>query len=313
MQVKQLLNRLQKFKSFVYEHVRLIETSETLIIEAIIRPRAHSRPCCSQCTRPGPGYDTLAVRRFEFVPLWGLPVFFVYAPRRVECSRCGVRVERLPWATGTHHLTTPSAWFLARWAKRMSWQEVAEAFQTSWDHVFRSVEMAGTWGRAHMDLVVSANDAVSVGAHEERRSYAARASGAFVELVSRQREPVEWQRRGPEYQSQIDDQKRLWFSNISWDRNRLISYTWSFTRTRSHPQILLKSQNFLEGRKIISSPIDCPRQAPMPSRLRKMARNPRPAKTFGLTAAQFDLLEFFQVPLIPSPRTASRAVAGATY
>ncbi len=85
-------------------------------------------------------------------PLWGLPVFFVYAPRRVECPRCGVRVEQLPWAEGKHPLTTPSAWFLARWPKRVSWQEVAEAFQTSWDHVFRSVDMAVTWGRAHRDL-----------------------------------------------------------------------------------------------------------------------------------------------------------------
>ena len=54
-------------------------------------------------------------------------MFFV-APRRVECSRCGVRVEWLPWAEDKHHLTTTYAWFLARWAKRLSWQEVAEAF-----------------------------------------------------------------------------------------------------------------------------------------------------------------------------------------
>jgi hypothetical protein len=25
-------------------------------------------------------------------------VFLVYAPRRVECTRCGVRVEEMPWA-----------------------------------------------------------------------------------------------------------------------------------------------------------------------------------------------------------------------
>jgi len=152
MQVKQILNRLQTFKSFVYETVRFVEIAETQIIEVAIRPRAHSLPCCSRCTRPGPGSDTLPSRRVEFVPLWGLPVFFVSAPRRVECPRGGVRVERLPWAEGKHHLTTTYAWFLARWAKRLSWQEVAGAFHTSWDHVFRSVEMAVTWGRAHMDL-----------------------------------------------------------------------------------------------------------------------------------------------------------------
>jgi transposase len=43
-------------------------------------------------------------------------------------------------------------WFLARWAKRLSWQEVATVFRTSWDQVFRSVAMAVAWGRDHVDL-----------------------------------------------------------------------------------------------------------------------------------------------------------------
>src|SRR5207245_5606627 len=43
-------------------------------------------------------------------------------------------------------------WFLAGWAKRLSWQEAARVFRTSWDQVFRSVAMAVAWGRAHVDL-----------------------------------------------------------------------------------------------------------------------------------------------------------------
>jgi transposase len=72
--------------------------------------------------------------------------------RRVDCLRCGVCVEIVPWAEGKNQLTKTYAWFLARWAKRMSWKEVAEAFQTIWEHVFRSVEMAVTWGREHVNL-----------------------------------------------------------------------------------------------------------------------------------------------------------------
>lgn len=49
-------------------------------------------------------------------------------------------------------MTDTYAWFLARWAKRLSWKEVAEVFHTSWEKVFRSVEMAVEWGRAHRDL-----------------------------------------------------------------------------------------------------------------------------------------------------------------
>ena len=58
----------------------------------------------------------------------------------------------MPWAAGKHQLTETYAWFLAGWARRLSWKEVAEAFRTTWDHVFCSVEMAVTWGRARQDL-----------------------------------------------------------------------------------------------------------------------------------------------------------------
>ena len=33
---------------------------------------------------------------------------------------------------------TTYAWFLARWAKRLSWRETAATFRTSWDSVFRT-------------------------------------------------------------------------------------------------------------------------------------------------------------------------------
>ena len=150
MLVKTILNRIQKHSCFVYRAIVLSEQEEAIEID--IRPRANSRPICSGCERAGPGYDTLEPRRFEFVPLWGFQVFFIYAMRRVDCSLCGVRVESVPWAKGKHHLTDTYAWFLARWAKRMSWKEVAEVFRTTWDNVFRSVQMAVGWGRQHMDL-----------------------------------------------------------------------------------------------------------------------------------------------------------------
>lgn len=152
MLLKTILNRVQKQPGFVYGAVRFVEARGAVGVEVEIRRRVGGRPTCSGCARPGPGYDTLPARRFEFVPLWGLAVFFSYAMRRVECRTCGVRVETVPWAEGKHHLTTTYAWFLARWAKRLSWTEVAEAFRTTWEHVFHSVEMAVTWGRDHCDL-----------------------------------------------------------------------------------------------------------------------------------------------------------------
>jgi transposase len=152
MQIKTILNRVQKFKSFVYGAVRWVEGAAVPTLEVEIQPRSNSRPVCSECGHRRPGYDTLPERRFEFIPMWGNQVFFLYAPRRAECPTCGIRVERMPWVAGKHRLTEAYAWFLAGWAKRLSWKEVGEAFRTTWDHVFHSVEMAVSWGRAHQDL-----------------------------------------------------------------------------------------------------------------------------------------------------------------
>lgn len=152
MQLKTILNRVEKHRSFVYGKAEVVETERGPTIEIEIRPRANGRAVCSGCEQPGPGYDTLPVRRFEFVPLWGILVFFLYAMRRVDCRTCGVKVEQVPWAKGKQRITTSYAWFLASWAKRLSWSEVAVRFRTSWDTVFRSVEMAVAWGRAHMDM-----------------------------------------------------------------------------------------------------------------------------------------------------------------
>jgi len=62
-------------------------------------------------------------------------------------------VESVPWAEGKQTLTTAYMQFLAAWAKRLSWQEVAVVFKTSWGKVFRSVEWAVQWGLAHRDML----------------------------------------------------------------------------------------------------------------------------------------------------------------
>jgi transposase len=151
MQLKTILNRVQKHASFVYDDARFVEGASA-VLEIDIRPRMGSRATCSGCGKRGATYDTRPPRRFQFVPLWGIQVFFVYPMRRVDCHRCGVKVEQVPWAEGKSPITTRYAWFLAGWAKRMSWKEVAEAFRTSWDCVYQAVQLAVAWGLAHRDL-----------------------------------------------------------------------------------------------------------------------------------------------------------------
>ena len=111
MQLKTILNHVARHKSFVYHTVRWADAKTKTEIEILIEPRANSRAICSGCGQPSPGYDRLAERRFEFVPLWQIAVYFVHAMRRVDCPRCGVQVEQVPWCDGKHGLTTTYRWF----------------------------------------------------------------------------------------------------------------------------------------------------------------------------------------------------------
>jgi len=151
MQVKTILNRVEWHKSFVYGTVRF-GAADCSTLEVAVHERANGRPICSGCGQAGPGYDRLPQRRYEFVPLWAIAVYLVYAPRRVACPRCGVKVERVPWAEGKSHLTTSYQWFLASWSKLLPWQQVADTFRTSWQSVYRSVQRAVAWGLAQRNL-----------------------------------------------------------------------------------------------------------------------------------------------------------------
>jgi transposase len=154
LQIRTVLNKLHPLKSFVYADVRLTpDRSEAGVhIEARVVPRKNSCGLCRKCGRPGPTYDHECERRFDFVPLWALMVFLVYTPRRIECRRCGVHVEALPWTVGNSPMTTVYMSFLATWARRLSWTETARTFGATWDRVHRAVAWVVDYGLEHRDL-----------------------------------------------------------------------------------------------------------------------------------------------------------------
>jgi transposase len=151
MKLITILNRCHHFPGFVYQHARF--STDNKSIEIAVRPRKGSAAICSRCHQPAHGYDQLAERRFELIPLWGFFVFLLYTMRRVDCRRCdAVVVEEVPWGDGKRTLTKAYMLFLARWARRLSWKETAAAFRTSWDKVFDAVEHVVTWGLEHREL-----------------------------------------------------------------------------------------------------------------------------------------------------------------
>src|SRR5665213_1695644 len=107
-----ILNRCHRFPGFVYRHARFSADGKSIEIE--VSPRVGSKARCSGCQ--------------------------------------AVVVEEVPWGDGKRTLTRAYMLFLARWARRLSWKEVAENFRTSWDKVFDAVEHVVTYGLEHREF-----------------------------------------------------------------------------------------------------------------------------------------------------------------
>ncbi len=150
--LKTILRRVLPLKGFCYRWARWDEMTGE-IIEVGLEPRRGAIARCGCCRRPAPGYDRCPdVRRWQFISLWAIAVFFAYRPRRVSCKHCGVRVEHLPWASGKLRLCNALRVFLAQWARLLSWQEVAVRFCVSWADVYGSVKWVVRYGLRHRDL-----------------------------------------------------------------------------------------------------------------------------------------------------------------
>jgi transposase len=160
MQVKSILNKIAHNKGFVFDDGTWCSEKESLIFG--LSPRKKSRPICSGCNNKGSTYDHLKMRLFEFVPLWGITIYFAYSMRRVNCKKCGVTVEAVPWAEGKKHLTNSYAHFLSDWAKLISWTDVAKKFNTSWHTVYRAVSTLVAYGLSQRSL----GDATAIGVDE---------------------------------------------------------------------------------------------------------------------------------------------------
>ena len=86
MELITILNRCHRFRGFVYQHAHL--SADKKSIEVAVRPRKGSAAVCSRCHLPAPGYDQLAERRFEFIPLWG----FLHVHLQVTVQGCTVQI-----------------------------------------------------------------------------------------------------------------------------------------------------------------------------------------------------------------------------
>ena len=88
-------------------------------------------------------------REWRDLSMRKLPLKLRYRPRRVECPRCGVRVEDFPWAEPWARVTTALSNAVAVLARELSWQGTAREYGLDWKTVATIVKRAVKHGLAN--------------------------------------------------------------------------------------------------------------------------------------------------------------------
>ena len=136
MRVTTLLRRLLGVTQMYVERVQLRTTG---LLSVSARP-SWRQSRCGVCGRRSPRYDRRPTRLWRHVP-WGRTVVWLrYAPWRVSCGRCGVRVEQVSWAANGSAFTTPLEELTAYLAQVTDRTTVSRLVGISWPAVGGIVE-----------------------------------------------------------------------------------------------------------------------------------------------------------------------------
>jgi len=85
-------------------------------------------------------------REWRDLSMRQMPLILRYQPRRVQCRRCGVRVEDVPWAEPWARVPRALAHAVARLGRELSWQGTARQYELNWKTVAGIVQRAVRYG-----------------------------------------------------------------------------------------------------------------------------------------------------------------------
>jgi transposase len=140
-------------ETFIRKQLRLkahtvtkVEETEEFMIVSIDRLGKRLLRCgvCGQRCREV--HSVRKERDWRDLSLRKLPLKLRYRPRRVECPRCGVRVEDFPWAEPWARVTTALSNAVAILARQLSWQGTARQYGLNWKSVATIVRRAVQYG-----------------------------------------------------------------------------------------------------------------------------------------------------------------------
>jgi transposase len=104
-----------------------------------VRPRWRN-PRCSRCGKVCTAYDRCPPRKWRHLAYGRLLLWLRYAPLRVDCPRCGIHVEQVPWASPSSRFTSEFEELVAYYAQQMAKTAVAKLLGIDWRTVGAIVE-----------------------------------------------------------------------------------------------------------------------------------------------------------------------------
>lgn len=124
---------------------RVEETEECMIvhIDRLGKRLLRCGVCRQRCRKV---HSRRKEREWRDLSMRKLPLKLRYRPRRLDCPRCGVRVEEFPWAEPWARVTTALSNAVARLARELSWQGTAREYGLNWKTVAGIVKRVVQYG-----------------------------------------------------------------------------------------------------------------------------------------------------------------------
>jgi transposase len=129
--------------------VTKVEETENCLIVHIDRLRSRLLRCGVCRQRCQKVHSVRKAREWRDLSIRKLPLKLRYRPRRVQCPRCGLRVEDFPWAEPWARVTTALSNAVAVLARELSWQGTARHYGLNWKSVATIVKRAVQYGLRH--------------------------------------------------------------------------------------------------------------------------------------------------------------------
>jgi transposase len=184
MRVTKVCRQLTGVESLYASDVELSEGG----LVFVVRPRWR-RPRCGGCGGRAPCYDRRPARDWRHLAVGSTVLWLRYAPWRVDCPRCGVTVEAVPWAGHDRRFTRALEELVAYLARAMDFTAITRLLGVSWRAVASIVERVVTERLADARLRGLRTIGVDEFSYRKRHRY-------LTVVVDHDRDEVVWAAKG---------------------------------------------------------------------------------------------------------------------